>query len=99
MSLAAGVKMTDTTNSFRGYTRRLLLDERLRMFRSVFMRYNLPYYLSYRAAKLKYVIREVPTTRIYPVDGSVPTKITGFKSKFGIIVELFKVITGQYDPK
>ena len=99
MSLAAGVKMTDTTNSFRGYTRRLLLDERLQMFRSVFMRYNLPYYLSYRAAKLKYVIREVPTTRIYPVDGSVPTKITGFKSQFGIIVELFKVITGQYDPK
>ena len=45
MSLAAGRRLTDTTNSYRGYSRRLIEDPRVKPFRDVFVSYNLPYYL------------------------------------------------------
>ena len=99
MSLASRKRMTDTTNSFRGYSRSFLLDPRVKPFRDVFQKYNLPFYLSVKAARLGYNVVEVPTTRRYPEDGSVPTKISGFKAQFGIIIELVLVVVGYYDAK
>lgn len=99
LSLASRKRMTDTTNSFRGYSRSFLLDPRVKPFRDVFQKYNLPFYLSFKAARLGYNVVEVPTTRRYPEDGSVPTKISGFKAQIGIIIELLLVIVGYYDTK
>lgn len=99
MSLASRKRMTDTTNSFRGYSRSFLLDPKVKPFRDVFKNYNLPFYLSLKAARLGYNVVEVPTTRRYPEDGSVPTKISSFKARFGIIVELLLVVVGYYDAK
>ena len=41
VSLAAGVRYTDTTNGFRAYSRRFLADGRVAPFRSVFEGYEL----------------------------------------------------------
>ena len=98
LSLAARKRMTDTTNSFRGYSREFLLDERVKPFRAVFKKYNLPFYLSLKAARLGYRVVEVPTTRSYPVNGTVPTKISGFGAKLGIVTETILASVGHYDP-
>jgi phosphatidylglycerol:prolipoprotein diacylglycerol transferase len=45
--------MTDTTNSFRAFSRDFLLDERVKPFRAVFDSYNLPYYLDHPLDILK----------------------------------------------
>ena len=50
MSMAAGYRYTDTTNGFRAYSRKFLLDSRVQPFRAIFNRYELHYYLAIKAA-------------------------------------------------
>ena len=52
ISLAAGFRYTDTTNGFRAYSRRLLLDPNIKPFRPCFDRYQLHYHLAIEAVKL-----------------------------------------------
>jgi len=77
VSLAAGRRLTDTTNGFRGYSRRFLLDPRVAPFRAIFDRYALLFYLSARAGQLGYRICEIPVTRRYPRNEKIPTKVSG----------------------
>jgi hypothetical protein len=98
ISCAARRRMTDTTNSFRGFSRRFLLDPRVQPFRRVFVRYNLPYYLAVRAARLGYRVEDVPVVRAYPAGQPAPTKIRGLKGYAGIMLELLSTVTGAYNP-
>jgi dolichol-phosphate mannosyltransferase len=97
ISLAAGRRMTDTTNGFRAFSRRYLLDPRVKPFRHVFKNYNLPYYLAVRAARLRYRVIQIPVVRYYPERGPTPTKIMGLKGYLGILGELFRTVMGSYD--
>jgi dolichol-phosphate mannosyltransferase len=97
ISLAAGRWLTDTTNSFRGYSPRLIGDPRIKPFREVFASYNLPYYLLVRAARLGFRVTEIPVNRRYP-KGKVPSKITGIRGNLGILREVYEVLSGAYDP-
>lgn len=99
ISLAAGVRYTDTTNGFRAISRRMLLDPRVQPFRDVFDTYNLHYYLSIRAGRLKYRVKELPVIRAYPASGPTPSKIGGFSGKFHILKQLFAAAFGLYNPK
>jgi dolichol-phosphate mannosyltransferase len=99
VSAAAGYRYTDTTNGFRGYSRRLLLDPRVRPFRAVFSTYNLHYYLAIRAARLGFRVAEIPVARRYPADGTVPSKIGGIGGKAGILIETVRAALGSYDPR
>jgi dolichol-phosphate mannosyltransferase len=99
LSLFSGFHWTDTTQGFRGYSRKLLLDPRLAPFRDVFSVYELLAYLSYRAPKLGYRCVELPTTRVYPSSGEVPTKIGGMKGNLKLVRVLFEACLGAYDPK
>jgi glycosyltransferase involved in cell wall biosynthesis len=99
ISRAAGRRMTDTTNSFRGFSRRYLLDPRVQPFRHIFVSYNLPYYLAVRAARLGYQVEEVPVVRVYPIGEPAPTKIRGMKAYFGIMAELLNTLIGTYNPR
>ena len=96
LSIASGFKWTDTTQGFRAYSRRMLLDPQIAIFRDVFTAYELLAYLSYRAPKLGYVCRELPTVRRYPV-GEVPTKISGIKGNFIVLCTLFRACVGKYN--
>lgn len=98
ISLASRTRYTDTTNGFRAFSRRLLLDDRVRPFRAVFDTYNLHYYLSIRAARLGFRVTELPVTRSYPSEGPTPSKIGGLGGKAHILKQLFLAIAGAYDP-
>jgi dolichol-phosphate mannosyltransferase len=97
LSLASGFKWTDTTQGFRAYSRTLLLDPRMAIFRDVFSTYELLAYLSYRAPKLGYRCVELPTVRRYP-KGEVPTKISSVKGNLSVLEVLFRACLGLYNP-
>jgi dolichol-phosphate mannosyltransferase len=97
LSRAAGFRYTDTTNGFRAYSRRLLLDERVAPFRDVFSGYELHYYLAIRAARLGFRVCETPVTRAYP-PGKPPTKIRGLRGNLSILRTLWRACHHRYDP-
>jgi len=98
LSLASGFKWTDTTQGFRAYSRRMLLDPKISPFRDVFMTYELLAYLSFRAPKLGYVCKELPTVRQYPL-GEVPTKITSIGGNLKVFVILLASCLSFFNPK
>lgn len=99
VSAAARYRYTDTTNGFRGYSRRLLLDPRVRPFRAVFSGYNLHFYLAIRAARLGFRVAEIPVARRYPADGTAPSKIGGLRGKAHILLQTVHAALGSYDPR
>lgn len=98
LSIFSGFHWTDTTQGFRAYSARLLRDPQVAPFRDVFANYELLAYLSYRAPRLGYTCKELPTTRSYP-DGTVPTKINGFKGNLELLSTLVRAVTGRLDPR
>jgi dolichol-phosphate mannosyltransferase len=88
---------TDGTNGFRGYSRRYLEDPRVEPFRNCFTHLNLQYYLSYMAPKIGLRVVEIPVKRVYPDDGTIPTKCMGFSKNFEAFWEMVRTVTGQYD--
>lgn len=98
LSLFSGFRWTDTTQGFRAYSRKMLLDPKMAPFRDVFKTYELLAYLSYRAPKLGYRCVELPTIRRYP-KGAVPTKISGFKGNLSVLKVLFSACLGVYNSK
>lgn len=98
ISLAAGFRYTDTTNGFRAYSRRLLLDERVAPFRDIFSGYELHYYLAIRSSRLGFKVKEIPVTRAYPGKGPTPTKISPLKGNIKILGTLIYTCLGMCDP-
>lgn len=98
LSLAGRAWFTDTTNGFRAYSARYLLDPRVAPFRDIFQEYELLFYLTVRAGQLGYSVCEVPVRRSYPVGEKTPTKISGFRSKLAILEQTVKVVAGVYHP-
>jgi hypothetical protein len=98
VSVAARFRYHDTTNGFRAYSRRLLLDPRVMPFRDVFAGYEILWYLAARAARLGLRVKELPVTRTYPEAGPTPTKIHALRGSLGIAGELWSLLRGAYDP-
>ncbi len=98
ISLTAGQWFTDTTNAFRGYSRRYLQDERVKPLRDIFVGYELLAYLSVRATQLGFKACEVPVTRAYPPKGKTPTKISFFKGNGSLLRILLANLFGFYKP-
>lgn len=98
ISLASGVRYTDTTNGFRAYSRRFLLDARVAPFRDVFSRYELHYYLAIRAPELGYRVTELPVSRRYPGKGPVPTKISAVRGNLLVLQTLMNACLHRYNP-
>lgn len=98
LSLAARFRYTDSTNGFRAFSRRLLLDPQVAPFRDVFTGYDLHYYLAIRAARCGFRVKEIPVTRAYPKKGAVPTKIKGFRGNWDVLRTLFRACGAHYNP-
>ncbi len=96
LSFFSGFRWTDTTQGFRAYSRKMLLDPNIAPFRDVFTTYELLAYLTYRAPKLGYNCLEIPTIRRYPM-GEVPTKISTFKGNLAVLQVLFLACLGRYN--
>ena len=99
ISLAAGHWFTDTTNAFRGYSARYLRDERVSVFRDVFVSYELLAYLSVRASQIGLKVCEIPVTRAYPCGGHVPTKISKVRGNWELLKIMGLNLVGRYKPK
>jgi dolichol-phosphate mannosyltransferase len=97
LSLASGFHWTDTTQGFRGYSRKLLISSKIKPFRSLFVDYELLAYLSARAPRAGLKCIEVPTTRAYP-KGRIPTKISLIKGNLAIFMTLVKSCLRIYNP-
>jgi dolichol-phosphate mannosyltransferase len=96
ISLASGVRHTDTTNGFRAYSSKLLADDEIDVFRDVFQTYELHYHLAIEAGRLKrFRLAETPVVRAYP-KGKVPTKISPIKGNAHVLGVLFKAARGEY---
>ena len=99
ISLAAGYRFTDTTNAFRGYSGRYLALEKVQPLRDIFTGYELLDYLSVRGARIGLKVTETGVTRTYPANHEVPTKIRLGIDHFLLLRDLFRTITGYYDPE
>ncbi|PNF74860.1 glycosyl transferase family 2 [Stutzerimonas stutzeri] len=98
LSIASGFAWTDTTQGFRAYSRKMLIDPKVSIFRDVFSNYELLAYLSYRAPRLGFKCIELPTVRRYP-RGEVPTKISAFRGNIEVFMTLIKACIGSYNPE
>lgn len=99
ISLASRHRYTDTTNGFRGYSRRFLEDDRVSAFRETFAGYELHYYLAIRAARLGFKVCEIPVARRYPAHGPTPTKISPVRGNLRVLRCLFAACLGMYNPR
>lgn len=99
ISLAAKFKYTDTTNGYRGYSKRYLLDDKVQPFRDIFDTYELLAYLSVRAPQLGYRTKEIPVERVYPAKGKIPTKISFFKGNSTLMKILWETLSHKYNPR
>jgi glycosyltransferase involved in cell wall biosynthesis len=98
LSLAGRRWYSDTTNGFRAYSARYLLDSRVSPFRDIFDRYALLFYLTVRAGQLGYRTTEIPVTRSYPANAPPPSKIGGVRGKLSHLWEVLEVALGRYHP-
>jgi len=98
LSLAGRHWFTDTTNGFRAYSARYLLDPRVQPFRDVFQRYELLFYLTVRAGQIGMNVCHVPVQRRYPENAATPTKITGLAGKFDVLKQTFAAAFGRFSP-
>ena len=98
LSLFSGFHWTDTTQGYRGYSQRLLQNEKLSVFRSIFQNYELLAYLSAAAPRLGFKCIEFPTNRSYPYD-NIPTKISWFYGNIELFITLLKACFGSYSVK
>ena len=94
-----GFRYTDPTNAFRALSRSYLLDPRIQPFRPEFVYFSLQLFLIYEAARLKFKIIEIPVSRVYPDDGSVPTKITTLRHLWRNMSEIIQTVIGRYRPR
>jgi len=99
ISFRAGVRVTDPTNGFRGLSREYLIDPRLQPLRSRFVGFALQLYLVFRSEALGHGFQEIPVGRSYPENGTIPTKIIGFKPRLSFLGALIRVVTRLENPK
>ena len=65
-SLVSGMRVTDSTNGFRAYRTKLLLDSRIDLAQDWLRQYELEPYFFCKTIRLGYKVVEVPVTKFYP---------------------------------
>lgn len=98
ISHTAHFHFTDTTNAYRGYSRRYLEHPDVQPLRDIFVGYELLAYLSTRAGQLGLRCCEVPVARRYPRHEPAPTKIKGLSGNSNLLQILFANAKGAYNP-
>jgi dolichol-phosphate mannosyltransferase len=83
--LLSGFPATDVTNGFRAYRLSVLDDPRIRIDQAWLDRYELEYYLQWKAIKLGYRVIEVGVSKTYPKDGGNYSKIRRVRDWWSIV--------------
>lgn len=95
-SLIARIKITDSTNGFRAYSKRLIENERLELNRRSFRGYSLVSYIPFFVGKHKMKFAEISVRRDYPASGATPTKIVSPSQWLQIFLDLFRATFETY---
>jgi len=90
VSFVSKHKFTDTTNGFRGFSRKFLAESRDYILNDKFSKYELLANLPVLASRRGYACTEVPVTRRYPAHESTPTKIKGIAGYLDLMITLLK---------
>ena len=88
---------TDTTNGFKAYISKFLCSRKVNPFRNIFTDYDLLYYLTVMAPKLKFKVKEIAVSRSYPSKGPIPTKLSIFRGSYLMLKPLFLLFIGYYE--
>ena len=83
--LLSGFAATDVTNGFRAYRLSLLDDPRIRIDQPWLDRYELEYYLQWKAIELGYRVVEVGVSKTYPKGGGNYSKIRRVRDWWSIV--------------
>ncbi|MBI2599300.1 glycosyltransferase family 2 protein [Candidatus Daviesbacteria bacterium] len=97
LSIASGYWFSDITNGFRAYSKRVLLSPKVKLFRDLFIKYELLFYLPVKAAQLGFKVTELPVSRAYPKH-EIPTKIKSVTGHLDFLVTVIKTAFGTYNP-
>jgi dolichol-phosphate mannosyltransferase len=81
----SGFPATDVTNGFRAYRLSILDDPRIRIDQAWLDRYELEYYLQWKAIKLGYRVIEVGVSKTYPKGGGNYSKIRRVRDWWSIV--------------
>ena len=68
-------------------------------FRKIFSNYDLLYYLTAKAPQFGFHVREIPVTRAYPLNGTMPTKLSLFQGSYLMLKPLLLLAIGYYNIK
>ena len=93
-SLAAGKRVTESTNGFRAYRTALFRDRRIDWRQDWLDRYELEPYVLLKAIRLGYRHCEVPVTKIYPSGTISYTKMRPITDWWGILRPVVYVALG-----
>jgi dolichol-phosphate mannosyltransferase len=83
--LLSGSRLTDVTNGFRAYRLSLLDDPRIRIDQPWLDRYELEYYVHWKAITLGYRVVEVGVSKTYPQGGGNYSKIRRVRDWWSIV--------------
>jgi dolichol-phosphate mannosyltransferase len=83
--ILSGFAATDVTNGYRAYRLSLLDDPRIRIDQPWLDRYELEYYLQWKAIKLGYRVVEVGVSKTYPKGGGNYSKIRRVRDWWSIV--------------
>ena len=88
VSMLAGYKYTEVASAFRGYSAKLISDEKINIFRDCFVSYEFLWHMSVEAPRNNY-------KGCYPKSGKLVTKISSAGCA-DIIFQLVKLALGRY---
>ncbi len=95
-SMVSGLRITDTTNGFRAYSKKLIEHGDLRIEEKTFKGYSLVSYIPFFVGKHKLSFMEISVRRDYPATGATPTKIVSPSQWMQIFFDLFRGAFGTY---
>ncbi len=95
VNMLSGYKYTEVASAFRGYSSKLLRDEKIDILRDCFVSYEFLWHMSVEAPKNNFKVTEIPTKRCYPKTGKLVTKISSAGCA-DIILQLIKLTLGKY---
>ncbi len=96
--LGSGYWYSDQNNGFKGFSRRVLLDDKIQPLRSIFKFHNLQVYLNYAIPKHGFKVVQVPTSRVYPKTGPLPSKLKGITPLIRHLKDYIDAAIGRLDP-
>ena len=95
-SFLCGWRFTDTTNGFRACSMMLLSSPQFSLFRSVFKGYDIVFYLPWAACRYGFRVTEIPVTRAYPADGTVPSHLNSVIGYWRMLRPLLMLATRRF---